>query len=186
MGSNGRNFSWLQSPEREDRLGRYYAPASLLFGTPVHVIDDTGLDENGQLHLELAPSGTAPRKGLTGIIDWVSPTAMPLGFDARMTRPSDIDHCPDEVSVQLCAGPATRIRLTNTVASTFQHQRPYTGRVMLGGLGATPTVHVGDFLVPGDGNDVDGYWDAQTDDTDAWLIVLGVYDTGEVDAQFLF
>jgi hypothetical protein len=55
------------------------------------------------------------------------------------------------------------------------------------GLGATATVIVGDYLVPGLGDDNDGYWVSSATAEGAWLVITHI-DTvrAEVEAQMLF
>lgn len=62
----------------------------------------------------------------------------------------------------------------NTIAELFLGQRQYPGRTMVNGMGATPTVSVGDFLVPGAGDDNDGYWTSTATESGAWLVITAV------------
>jgi hypothetical protein len=58
---------------------------------------------------------------------------------------------------------------------------------MVAGLGATPTVAVGDYLTPGTGNGTAGYWAETATEANAWLIVTAVNaSTGEVEARVNF
>jgi hypothetical protein len=87
--------------------------------------------------------------------------------------------------VQLTAGPNTKVVFTNTAARTFMGVRNYKGRTMVAGMGATPTVKVGDLLSPGTGTDAAGYWAVNGTAANAWLVVTNV-DTARqmVEAEF--
>ena len=58
---------------------------------------------------------------------------------------------------------------------------------MVQGLGATPTVTVGDFLNPGPGDDTDGYWVSTATAAGAWFVITAI-DTVRVavEARMLF
>ena len=58
---------------------------------------------------------------------------------------------------------------------------------MVAGLGATPTVVVGDYLRPGVGDDTSGYWTETATEADGWLVVTSVDATRqEVEARMTF
>jgi hypothetical protein len=57
---------------------------------------------------------------------------------------------------------------------------------MVAGLGATPTLQVGDYLTPGTGNDSAGYWAETASAANAWLVVTLVDSARqEVEAELL-
>lgn len=182
-----RCFHFLEGPRPEDRLGRFVAGDDLVIGAPVASPNAVNVDANGQLTVDYATQASAPRKGLSGILNWENPTADFPGLDPALTRPVDVDVAPTGVSVQVCSGDYVRVRLANIAARTF-YTRPYTARNMVAGLGgATPTVEVGELLTPGPGTDIGGYWQVTTDLTKAWLRVTAINnDVGELDAQMLF
>lgn len=183
MGTYGRNFHFLQSPQPGDRLGRYVAGASILIGAPVEA--GTDVDGNGQRTVTLKTGTVKPIKGKHGILIWEAPSAYLPGFDPMISVPDDLDHCPIGASVQLVSSDDVRIRLRNTEAYVIQGQRTYAARTMVAGLGATPTLAVDDYIGPGDGDDTNGYW-AEVAEANAWAVVTAVYDTGELDAQLVF
>lgn len=184
----GRNAHWLQSPRPEDRLGRYETGAdTILQFAPVEVDPDEDVTPENRRVLRLCTDAVRPLSGQHGIILYEQPFADTPGYDPALTRPSDLDTIPARRPVQLCHGSYVRIRLTNTVDESFLGQQDYPGRTMVDGLGATPTVFVGDTLTPGGGNDDDGYWVVTTDPDEAWLLITNVdADAGELDAQMLF
>jgi hypothetical protein len=58
---------------------------------------------------------------------------------------------------------------------------------MVAGLGATPTVAIGDYLTPGAGDDVSGYWAETATAANGWLVVTKVdADRGELEARLNF
>lgn len=180
---NTRNFHFLMPPRPEDRLGRYVAGTDLLIGGPVEA--GNAIDGNGQRTLTLRTSPVTPKKGKHGILVYENPTADTPGFDPMLTSPWDLDKAPAGRSVQLVSASYVRFRLRNTADELFEGQRDYPARTMIAGLGATPSLGIDDYIGPGTGTDVAGYW-AEADQAHAWAIVVAVYDTGEVDAQMLF
>jgi len=52
---------------------------------------------------------------------------------------------------------------------------------------ATPSVAVGDYLTPGDGNDAAGYWKETSTAANGWWVVTSVDSTnGVVEAELNF
>lgn len=188
MSNLGRNFEYLQSPRMEHKLGRYKNGATQLpIGVPVMV--DSAIDEDGQgrLTLELATGATTKRAGYSGLIVFEWSFNALRGDDPGLTVVSDKDYVAAAAPCQLVHGDEVKVRFTNTVDRTFQHQRSYDGRVMVAGLGATPTLEAGDLLRPGVGDDNSGYWTETSDESEAWFYVTSVNaDLGYVDAQMLF
>lgn len=189
MGTLGRNFDFRQPPIPQHRLGRYKTGEDAIpNGAPVLVDTAAGEDSNRRLTFELATGAQArPLPGQGGICVWEAPDANFAGSDPVLTRPSDVVDAPAETAAQLVHGTEVRVVFNNTEAHTFRNMRDYAARVMVAGLGATPTVAVGDFLTPGTGNDAAGYWAETADAANAWLVVTSVNaSTGEVEAQLLF
>lgn len=189
MTNLGRNFELLQEPDAKHRLGHFRLKDGLTvpIGTPLAVPAGSGNDVNGRLTLELAAAASAPRVGVTGLGVFIHSWNWERGRDPVTTDPSDLDMVPLAAPVQLVFGDEVKVRFRNTVARTFQGQRAYPGRTMVAGLGATPTLAVGDLLTPGVGNDTDGYWAETSNAALAWFRVTAVNATaGEVEAQLIF
>ena len=190
MGTYGRNFEFRVPPVHGERNGRYAVPATgtaIPIGAPV--VATAGADPTvlNMQPVTLATGATAPITGVHGIALYEWAPAAFAGADPFLTTYSDRDYIPLGGAIQLISGPQVKVVFTNTTANTFLGLREYTGRVMVAGAGATPTVAVGDFLTPGVGNDTDGYWAETGTAANAWLVVTSV-DTnrGEVEARFVF
>lgn len=189
MSNYGRNFEFRVPPRSGERAGRYYLSGAddIPIGAPVVV--DTAGDENdlGLLPVELATGAQAPpANGMGGIAVYEHAPAAYAGYDAALTTYSDIDTVPAGKAVQVVSGATVKVVLRNTEDETFLNTRDYEGRVFVAGLGATPTLAVGDFLTPGTGNDNAGYW-AESTAENGWLVITKVdNDRGEVEARFTF
>lgn len=193
MSTYGRNFEFRVPPVHGERGGRYYLPstagADLPIGVPVRVADGAtpSVAFTGALPVALATGAQAPKVGLSGIILYEHAPAAYAGFDPALTTYSDIDKAPRGKLVQVIAGGRVKVCLRNTEDRTFLQSRTYEGRVMVAGLGATPTLAVGDLLTPGTGNDDAGYWAETAVLANAWLIVENVDNArGEVECRFNF
>jgi hypothetical protein len=201
MASYGRNFEFRIPPNHGARGGRFAAPAATLgggtgsplglipIGAPVVADLVAGLDSAGRQIVKLAPSGTLSSAASDGgiMIYEYGPAAF-AGFDPYLTTYSDLDVAPLAAGVQVVAGDAsTKVVFTNTTANSFLGIRAYPGRTMVLGIGATPTVIVGDFLVPGAGTETGGYWLSTATAAGAWMVITSV-DTSraEVEARMLF
>ena len=129
----------------------------------------------------------APKPGEGGIAVYEYGPAAYAGDDPFLTTYSDKDTVPAGAAVQVVNGPDVKVVLRNTSDETFLNTRDYTGRVMVGGLGATLTLAVGDYLTPGTGDDTDGYWEETSTASEAWLVITKVdNDRGEVEARLTF
>jgi hypothetical protein len=151
---------------------------------------DSGEEENalGLLPVSLATSAQAtPLPGMGGIAVYEHAPAAFAGNDPFLTTYSDIDTVPAGKAVQVVSGTDVKVVFRNTEDRTFLNTRDYEGRVMVAGLGATPTVEVGELLSPGVGNGNSGYWAVTAVATEAWLVVTKVDNArGEVEAKFVF
>lgn len=186
MSNYGRNFEFRASPHRNQRAARYVLETQLPIGVPVVVTGDA--DAQGRLPVDLAPSGSAiPTAGQGGIVVYEHAPVAFSGYDTAITTYSDIDFAPANQSVQVVYGDDVKVAFTNTETSTFYTRTNYPkARVMVDGIGAS-SLAVGDLLMPGDGNDTDGYWTFTSDPTKGWLTVTFVdASTGEVEAQLNF
>lgn len=191
MATYGRNFDFRVPPVGGQRGSRYALKGGedpLPIGAPV-TVDTTATDATGrdQLQVTLATGASAPVPGLSGIAVFEYAPAAFAGDDPYLTTYSDKDLVPKGAAVQVVSGDTVKVVFKNTVDKTFLHTRDYKGRVMVAGLGATPTVAVGDYLTPGTGNDTAGYWAETAVAADAWLIVTHVDSArGEVEAKMAF
>lgn len=194
MGTYGRNFDFRQSPIPQHRLGRFINGATVVpQGAPV-VAEGTE-DANGRRAFALAANGaTRPAPGTGGVAVYEVPdnNGLELAANPLITRASDYRDIPASVPAQVCHGTEVRLAFWNTEEDDFDGMRTganvYTARVMVAGAsGATPTIAVGDFLVPGVGNATDGYWKEGGTATTAWAVVTQVdTEIGAVTAQMLF
>lgn len=189
MGSYGRNFEFRTPPEERERGARFLLDngADIPIGAPVEAVSPLEVSDiySDSRHMVLATGATNPVKGSMGIavyehIDY-------HGDDPVLTTYSDKDYVPNGKLFQVVSGAGIIVVFRNTEDRTFLNTRDYTGRIMVAGLGATPTVAVGDMLTPGTGDDDNGYWAETATAAEAWLRVVGV-DTarGEVEAMLLF
>lgn len=210
--SYGRNFEFRIPPKPSARAGRFITPATALSGSGagggsgvggsptgavgllpigVPVIADltAGQDTQGNQYVKLAPAGTlTTAQGIFGILVYEYGPAWSAGTDPYLTTYSDMGVAPlNSYCIVVKGDPATKILLRNTTTNTFLYTRTYTGRTMVNGLGATPTVAVGDYLIPGSGDDIDGYWETTSTEAGAWAVIDSVDTTrAEVTATLMF
>jgi hypothetical protein len=191
--SSTRNFEFRVPPKSGQRAGRYAIAsdgAEILIGAPIKVDTAAALNDLGLPIVELATGAQAPVAGLSGICVYEFKGAEGwAGDDPYLTTYSDKDKAPVGAAVQLVSGDTVKVCLRNTNTQTFLATRSYAGRTMIseGSGGATPNLNVGDYLTPGDGSDVTGYWAVTANAANAWMVVVGVDDTrGEVEARLLF
>jgi hypothetical protein len=186
----GRNLAFRVPPLHGQRGGRYVLPSdadALPLGVPVVVPDGAVADAMDLLPVELATGAQAPVKGQCGLLLYEHAPAAYAGSDAALTTYSDVDMVPPGKAVQVISGDMVKVVLKNTVDRVFMQTRNYSGRVMVAGLGATPTLAVGDFLTPGTGDDDAGYWAETGTAANAWLVVERVDAArSEVEARFAF
>jgi hypothetical protein len=190
MSTYGRNFEFRVPPQSGQRGGRYSVPTTgttIPIGAPIAATAASAADALGLAPCTLTTGATAPVSGIHGILVYEWGPAAFAGNDDMLTTYSDKDYAPLGAAVQLVSGPEVKVVFKNTVASTFLLTRAYAGRVMVAGVGATPTVAVGDFLTPGTGNDSAGYWAETATRALAWLVVTRVdVARSEVEARFVY
>lgn len=194
MASYGRNFDFRIPPDGEDRKGRFATPAGSSFpiGAPVEADDTAGIDSGLDLQVvKLAVSGeaTAGKAGRAGILVYEHINSYAFaGTDPLLTTYSDLNTAPGGAAVQVVHDPDIKFVLRNTSARTFLNTRNYTAFTMVAGLGATPTLAVGDYLEPhSDPSSTNGYWQETSTVANAWAVVTKVdSDRGEVECQMLF
>lgn len=172
-------------------------------GAPVTVGVGATPDAYGRLTVAFPSAGAAPTAGINGIAVFNYGPAAFAGYDPVRTVYSDLGFIPLGAPIIVVAGdPATKVAFTNVPSSTFLGNsasgvanspgagltgQGYPGRIMVNGLGATTTVEVGAYLVPGNCNDTDGYWESQSSATGAWLQITNVDSTRLiVEARMLF
>lgn len=187
--SYGKNFEFRVHPTSTNRSGRYYLSetSAVVIGAPV-VLNADGENDLGLAPVELATgSQAAPKPGKGGILVYEYAPAAFAGDDPQLVLYSDKDTAPAGAAVQVVNGADVKIVLRNTDDSTFLNTRDYEGRTMVAGLGATPTLAVGDYLTPGVGNDNSGYWAETGTAANAWLVITKVdAERGEVEARLAF
>jgi hypothetical protein len=194
MGSYGRNVEFRIVPETENRLARWATPAtgSFVMGQPVQADDVAGVDAIGRQILKAAAAGTPPVKGRCGLAIYEhGDGATWAGVDPMLTTYSDLGTLPNAKAVQVISGPNVKVVFRNTDSTSFAPvfaSRNYTSRTIVAGLGATPTVAIGDYLEPATTpSDTNGYWQETATRANAWLVVVNVdIARHEVEAQFLF
>ncbi len=187
MGSYGRNFEFRITPTEEQRHGRVYLSGTnpVPIGVPLVVAANATPSDlwTDALPASLATGAQPFKHGLCGI--GVYEHIDNNGFDTALTTYSDRDLIPAGRLVQLTAGPNTKVVFTNTAQRTFMGIRNYAARMMVAGMGATPTVKVGDLLSPGTGTDAAGYWAVNGTAGNAWLVVTNVDAARQmVEAEF--
>lgn len=190
MGTYGQNLEFRIPPEAENRPGRYSVPTTgtkIPMGAPVTAVSGATPTDLDLAPVALVTSATAPVRGMSGLALFEYAPAAFAGYDPFLTTYSDLGDIPLGAAIQLVSGPEVKVVFRNTTARTFLDTRDYTGRVMVAGMGATPTIAVGDMLTPGPGSDSGGYWQETSDATLAWLRVVHI-DTAraEVEARFVF
>jgi hypothetical protein len=190
MPTYGRNFSTRISPYPQQRHGRYVLDASggtVPIGAPVVVADgatpDAGLTD--ALPASLATGAQAPKRGFSGIAIYERIDL--AGYDVDYTTFSDLDTIPDNELFQVVMGPNVKVVFANTTDRTYLNTRAYAGRIMVAGMGATPSLGVGDYLTPGTGNDTAGYWTSTATASEAWFVVTKVDAARqEIEAEMAF
>lgn len=188
--SYGRNFEFRTVPLNNQRSGRFYLEgAAIPIGAPVLVDTVTAESALGLLPVQLATgSQVAPKPGMGGIALYEYGPAAFAGNDPYLTTYSDKDLVPSGAALQVISGSTVKVVFKNTTAFSFLHNRSYTGRVMVAGLaGATPAVFVGNYLTPGTGTDVAGYYAVTATAANAWLVVTKVDNVrAECEARIAF
>lgn len=186
MSSYGRNFDVRIPPVGGQRASRYSVAAETPIGVPV--VTSGSQDTMGRSVVAVAAENAdKPAPGKGGVLLFEAGPDAFRGSDPALTVYSDISTAPAGKAVQVINGDTVKIVLKNTANRTFLHSRTYTGRMMVAGVGATPTLAVGDFLCPGVGNGTSGYWKKTTDPAKAWLVVTSVDSTrDEVEARLNF
>lgn len=186
MSTYGRNFDVRVPPLSGQRGSRYSVDEVTVIGVPVLATGDE--DAYGRQIVELATGDQAkPKVGIGGVMIY---EVGPETYDTfnHLTLYSDISTADAGRPVQVVNGNTVKIVLKNTPASTtFLHTRTYVGRKMVAGVGATPTLVVGDYLTPGTGNDTDGYWAKTSTAANGWLVVTSIDSVrDEVEARLNF
>lgn len=196
MGTYGRNLEFRVPPQSEYRMARFASnvvPLSgagtagtgatgtglIPLGAPCIADTAAGFDSMGRQIIKLAttadPGGDVPAPPLgAGLAVYEYAPAAFAGFDPLLTTYSDLGVVPAGRGVQVVHGSHVKVVLYNTVTEVFLGSRTYQGRTMVNGLGATPTVTVGDYLIPGAGDDTDGYWVSTATAAGAWMVITSI------------
>lgn len=190
MSNFGRNFEYRVPPVSHDRQGRYFLDSAtpVAIGAPCKVDVNADLNDLDLVSVKLATGEQAkPLPGQGGILHFEYGPAAYAGDDTNLVTYSDKGDVPAGAAVQVVKGNYVKVVLRNTEDFTFLTARDYEGATFVAGLGATPTVKVGDMLTPGDGNGTTGYWKETSTAANAWLVVTKVdADLGEVEAYVNF
>ena len=188
MGSYGRNVDFRVTPLEMQRRGRVILDegSDVAIGAPFIIADDAPTEAlwTDALPATLATGAQPPKRGLSGIgiYEWLDLDQL----DPQYFTYSDRDLIPNGKMFQLISGPGVKVVFRNTADRTFLGTRDYAGRIMVAGMGATPTVGIGDWLTPGTGDDTSGYWEASAV-ANGWLRVTNVdAQRQEVEAEFIF
>lgn len=196
MSSYGLLFEFRVPPAPAQRASRYRTPATgdqLRIGVPV-VASGTP-DANGRLEVDLASGATTPDSGIHGILVYEYAPSAYAGTDPALTTFSAdvLSKAPLNAPVQLCSGKEVKFVLRNRdaddafVGNIGESGLTNDAIVMVAGLGATPTLAVGNYLEPGTGDDTDGYWAETSTRDNAWAVITGVNASrGEVEARMMF
>ena len=189
MGSYGRNVEFRVTPLEMQRRGRIVLDegSDVPIGAPFLIADGATPDVefSDALPAGLATGAQPPRRGMTGIgiYEWIDFNQL----DQNWVTYSDRDVIPNRKLFQLVSGPGVKVVFRNTDDRTFLGTRDYQGRIMVAGMGATPTVAVGDYLTPGTGDDASGYWAGTSTAANGWLRVTNVDALRqEVEAEFIY
>jgi hypothetical protein len=190
MGSYGRNFDFRVVPLEAQRRGRIVLDqgTDVPVGAPLVIAPGAtpNVSYTDALPATLATGGQVPVHGFAGIgvYEWIDYNQVdPL----YITYSDRGDLIPDGKLCQLVAGLNIKVVFKNTSDRTFLNTRDYDGRIMVAGMGATPTVAIGDYLTPGVGDDTNGYWAVTQTANEGWLVVTNVDAARqEVEAEFNF
>lgn len=177
-----RNFG-MRSFENVVRAGRFRVPTTA---------DATG---NGQadglfligtaVKIDAANPGFLTRPGdseapspLCGVV--VFEHIQRMGQDPFLTTAQDFETVPAGQYAQIMRGPGVKVWFKNTENKVSYDGRSTPGRTLIDGLGATPTIEVGDFLtVAADGTFKEGT------SANGWFVVEQV-DGDLVECRFTF
>lgn len=174
----GRNFG-MRSFENAVRMGRHKVAADFDEGANGELYIGTAVkaDANGNI---VRPAANAEPDGLSGIL--VYEHIQYQGVDPGLTTYSDapFNKAPKGRFAQILRGPGAKVWFKNTSDKTLYDNRTQTGVTLVAGLGATPTLAVGDYLTPA----ADGTWQEGTA-ANGWLQVEQVSSDG-VECRVLF
>lgn len=176
MGTYGRNFEFRIPPTHGQRAGRYAVPSTgtaIPIGAPILATPAGTATSLGMQPVTLVTGATNPVKGASGILVYEWGPAAFAGDDPYLTTYSDKDYAPLGAAVQMVSGNEVKVVFKNTAANTFLINRVYAGKIMVAGLGATPTLAVGDYLTPGVGDSTSGFW-AKGNATNGWFNVTSI------------
>lgn len=190
MSNYGRYFEFRNSPRPENRYGRALSPnAVIAIGAPV--VAGTAAPNADGRSVYAAMSAVQSGRPLPikhGIAIFEHSYNAYAGRDPVLDAPSDFPDIPANSPIQVCHGTNIKVVLRNILVDTvFMGMRTYDDARTMVAPGDLSTLAVGNFLVPGTGNNSAGWWAEGGDADTAWLQITSV-DTvrGEVEAQMLF
>lgn len=177
-----RNFG-MRSFENVVRAGRFRVPANndatgpgsegglFLIGTAVK------LDSANPGFLTRPDAAEVPSPAC-GVV--VYEHIQRMGVDPLTATAQDFEVVPAGQYAQVMRGPGVKVWFKNTESALSYDGRTRDGRALVDGLGATPTVSVGDFLTV----KADGTYEAGTA-ANGWFLVEQV-DGDLVECRFTF
>lgn len=180
----GRNFGF-RSFENIVRLGRQRTPKT---GAPILLGAAVVVDDSAPGFLRLATAAEDPTQ-LGGVLVYEYINTQGVGgfngVDMNLTTVSDVPFnvAPKGAYAQIVHGIGVKVWYRNTADKPLYDGRNQTGLTVVAGLGATPTVAIGDGLVPAG----DGTWREAAGTETAWLYVEQLDAVaGRVEARFAF
>lgn len=185
------NFEFRVPPQSGERAGRFHVATSgtrIPIGAPVVMTAAGTPDGRGLQPVTLVTGTTAPIRGKHGILvyEYKGEEAY-ANMDPLLTTPSDLLDAPLGAAVQVVSGPDIKVVFRNTDDETFLATRAYDGRVFVAGIGATPSLAVGDYLTPGVGDTTDGFWTENATASNGWFCVTKIdLARQEVEARMMF
>ena len=184
--SYSRNFGF-RSFENIVRDARFKAPADA--GTPDLLWIGEGIVVNQAAPGFVARAGAgevvSPGCGIA-VFEHITNAGLGgyNGIDMQLTSPQDVpfSSVPASRYVQSVHGIGVKVWHKNTATKVLYDGRSQTGRTPVAGLGATPTLIVGDYLTP----DGSGGWKEASGGDGKWLWVEHINSNGTVECRLTF
>lgn len=182
MANYGRNFEYLQPPQKEHRDGRFKnGSAVLLQGSPV--VGTGSRDGLGRRVVRIATSADTPAIGKTGLLTYENPVTPFSGLDPVLASKSDLNTVPAGVAVQVVHGSEVIFKLHNTVDALFLNNREYEGLTIADMTSLVMDSGIGG----GTGTAGDPAWAIASDAAHTFARVIDINtDPGWIVAQLVF
>lgn len=189
MGLYSRNASFLQSPQPNNRHGRFKVAGSVSVRQFAPVVwDGNPRDALGRAGVVFGASAAVPSPALSGLLIFEDPYTAYYDHDPAVTTAEDLDIIAVGKAPQVVHGTDVRFRLVNTVDIEFEGQRDYPGYTIVTMTGLA----IGSLLkCAGPTTTADPMFNKTTTASQAWAVVTDI-DTavnggaGAVEAQLLF